>query len=252
MRILGLRIPCRTFFQNSVAAFRHSPRLQRPALTVLGSVLMALLTLFGRLRAQTAEPAAQPGAQSGVLPGVLPGAQGGAQSGTSGGVLPPALSPFGPPAGAMTYTLHSLVNTPTISPGALTLLELDGRFSQTVATGGGPTFAQWFADDAVALNNGKPPVQGRGNIAASATWKPADYQLTWLPQGASMGPSNDMGYTWGSYTGRARDRNGQTVTTAGRYITVWRKQTDGQWKIALEASADDAPASDTCCALPKP
>ena len=121
-----------------------------------------------------------------------------------------------------------------------------------MAAGGGATFAHWFADDAVTLNNGKPAVQGRGNIAASATWKPADYQLTWLPQGASMGPSNDMGYTWGSYEGRARDNNGQPVTTAGRYITIWRKQTDGQWKIALEASADDAPAAGACCALPKP
>ena len=227
---------------------------------MLFPVLTVLLTLSGPLGAQSAGPGAQseaqsgaqPGAQPGVLPGALPGAQGGAQSGTTGGVLPPSLSPFGPPAGATTYTLHSLVNTPTISPGALTLLELDGRFSQSVATGGGPTFAQWFADDAVALNNGKPPVQGRDNIAASATWKPADYQLTWLPQGASMGPSNDMGYTWGSYTGRTRDSNGQSVTSAGRYITVWRKQADGQWKIALEASADDAPGSETCCALPKP
>lgn len=194
----------------------------------------------------------QGGARSGVQPGVLPGAQGAAQSGTSGGVLPPAVSPIGPSIGGTPYTLHSLVNTPTISPGALTLLELDGRFSQAVASGGGATFAQWFADDAVALNNGKPPVQGRGNIAASATWKAADYQLTWLPQGASMGPSNDMGYTWGSYEGRARDGNGQIATTGGRYITVWRKQADGQWKIALEASADDAPGNDACCTLPKP
>ncbi len=185
------------------------------------------------------------------------GSQTGAQSGTQTtaqpGTLPASSSPLQPLGSpSSSYTLVSPVTTPTISPGVLTLLELDGRLSQAVAAGGGRAFAEWFAPDAVTLNNGKPAIQGRSNIASSATWTPAEYQLTWTPQGASMGPSNDMGYTWGSYEGRARDSNGQMVTTAGRYITVWRKQLDGSWKIALEASADDAPGAGSCCKLPTP
>ena len=230
-------------------------------MTAIAFALTASLTSLGLVHAQEAHTGPSAATQSSLLPdarsallpgaqsGVLPSAQGSPPSGASG-ATPPAVRPIGMPAS--TYSLETLVNTPTLSPGALTLLELDGRFSQSVATGGGAAFVQWFADDAVTLNNGKPPVQGRGNIAASATWKPADYQLTWSPKGASMGPLNDMGYTWGSYEGRARDANGQTVTTAGRYITIWRKQTDGQWKIALEASADDAPGDGACCALAKP
>lgn len=201
---------------------------------------------------QASQPGGQSGVQSGAQSGVQPGVLSTARPGTTGGVLPSPLTPGGPSAGVTPYAIQSLITTPTLSPGALTLLELDGRFSQAVATGGGATFAQWFAEDAVTLSNGKPPVQGRGNIAATATWTPADYQLSWSPQGASMGPSNDMGYTWGHYEGHARDTHGETVTTAGRYITIWRKQADGQWKIALEASADDAPAAGACCTLPKP
>ena len=241
-----MRILCFTFPQRP-ATLRLRPSLTR----TLAALTLSLLALSLFARAQQPPPPAPQTAQ-GVQSAVQPGALGSAQSGATGNVLPSTLSPIGPPVGGTAYYLHSLVTSPTISPGALTLLELDGRFSQAVATGGGPTFAQWFADDAVALNNGKSPVQGRGNIAASATWKAADYQLTWSPQGASMGPSNDMGYTWGSYEGRAHDSNGQTVTTAGRYITIWRKQADGQWKIALEASADDPPDAGSCCALPKP
>jgi ketosteroid isomerase-like protein len=140
---------------------------------------------------------------------------------------------------------------PTLSPGVLLLLELDGRFAQAVASGGGKAFASWFADDGVTLNNGRPAVYGHKAIAAQAQWDPKAYQLTWVPQGAQMGPSNDMGYTWGHYDGKSIDKNGQPVVTSGRYITMWKKLSDGSWKVVMDASADDAPPSE-CCTLPKP
>ena len=160
-----------------------------------------------------------------------------------------------PPGGSSSssaYSIQSLVRTPTLSPGALSLLELEGRFSQAVAAGGGKVFSSWFADDAVTLNNGRPAIQGRGNIAATAAWDPKDYQLTWVPEGAQMGPSNDMGFTWGTYEGRSKDKNGEPVVVTGRYITVWRKGADGTWKVAMDASANAPPLAGECCTLPKP
>lgn len=141
---------------------------------------------------------------------------------------------------------------PTLSPGVLLLLELEGRFSQSVAAGGGKAFGTWFADDAVTLNNGKPAVLGRTAIAAQAQWDPKTYQLTWTPQGAQMGPSNDMGFTWGHYEGRSKDKNGEPVVISGRYFTVWKKLSDGTWKVALDASSNEPPAAAECCVLPKP
>jgi ketosteroid isomerase-like protein len=144
------------------------------------------------------------------------------------------------------------ITQPQLTPGVLHLMELEGRFAQAVAAGGGKAFASWFADDAVTLNNGKPAVLGRGAIAAQATWDPKVYQLTWQPQGAQMGPSGDMGFTWGHYEGHSKDKNGQPVVTSGRYFTVWKKMPDGSWKVALDASSDDAPSAGECCTLPKP
>ena len=141
---------------------------------------------------------------------------------------------------------------PTLSPGVVLLMELEGRFAKAVAQGGGKAFASWFADDAVTLNNGKPAVLGRAAIAAQAQWDPKDYQLTWTPQGAQMGPSNDMGFTWGRYEGTSKDKNGQPVVVTGRYFTVWKKLPDGTWKVALDASANEPPATGECCVLPKP
>ena len=150
------------------------------------------------------------------------------------------------------YRIVSPLVQPTLSPGVVELLELEGKFAEAVAAGGGKAFVEWFADDAVVLNNGKPAVLGRGAISMQAQWDPKRYQLTWVAEGAQMGPSNDMGYTWGRYEGHSTDANGQPVVTSGRYITVWKKTKAAGWKVAMDASANEPPGAGECCALPKP
>jgi ketosteroid isomerase-like protein len=173
------------------------------------------------------------------------------------------LTPTPPSAGAQTASPNPAdplapqrptltpLTMPTLSAGQLELVKLEGEFSDAVAKGGGAAFAAWFADDGVTLQNGKPPVQGRAAIAASATWNPKDYQLTWYAEGAQMGPSNESGFTWGHYDATTIDAGGHPKTLAGRYITVWKKVA-GQWKVALDASADEAPIGAECCVVPKP
>jgi ketosteroid isomerase-like protein len=146
----------------------------------------------------------------------------------------------------------SLLTQPTLTPGDLVLLDLERRFAAAVAIGGGKAFANWFADDAVSLSNGRPALLGRGAIVASANWDPKTYQLTWTPTAAQMGPSNDMGFTWGHYEGRSRDVHGEPILVTGRYITIWKKFPDGTWKIVMDASATEPPATGDCCVLPKP
>ncbi len=151
--------------------------------------------------------------------------------------------------GAASQSPNPLTDS-TANPGKVLLFDLEARFAKDVAARGGAGFASWFADDGVALGNGAQPLIGKVAIVKSATWSPKDYQLTWTPTDALMGPSGDMGYTWGHYEGRSKDANGNPVVTSGRYITMWRKQPDGTWKVVLDAGANDAPAAGDCCKLP--
>ena len=157
-----------------------------------------------------------------------------------------------PAAAANGYKLIPLSSSQAVTPGVLQLLDLEGRFAEDVAAGGGKVFGTWFAEDAVTLNNGKPAVLGRGAIVEVADWDPKKYMLTWVAQGAQMGPSNDMGFTWGHYEGRSTGTDGKTVITTGRYITVWKKLADGSWKVAMDASANEPPAPPDCCSVPRP
>jgi ketosteroid isomerase-like protein len=139
---------------------------------------------------------------------------------------------------------------PTVKPGKMLLFDLEARFAKDVLERGGAAFADWFAEDGVALGNAAAPLIGKVAIAKSANWDPKVYQLTWTPTDALMGPSGDMGYTWGHFEGHSKDANGNPVTTTGRYMTIWRKQADGQWKVVLDAGANEPVAAGDCCKLP--
>jgi ketosteroid isomerase-like protein len=139
---------------------------------------------------------------------------------------------------------------PTVSPGKVLLFDLETRFAREVAARGGAGFAAWFAEDGVALGNGKAPLMGRVAIQKSANWDPKVYQLTWTPTDAQMGPSGDEGFTWGHFEGHSNDMNGNPVTVTGRFITIWRKQADGSWKVELDAGANEPVAAGDCCKLP--
>lgn len=167
--------------------------------------------------------------------------------GVAGGQTPPGYDPL-----AKNKFQISPVTQPTITPGMLTLLELETKFSDAVAKGGGKAFSSWFAEDGVSLADKQPPVMGRAAIAAQAQWDPKEYQLTWLADGAQMGPSNDMGFTWGHYEGVSKDQHGEVVKTSGRYMTIWKKQANGEWKVAMDASAEEPPGAGSCCVLPRP
>ena len=163
----------------------------------------------------------------------------------SGQVLDPgALGPA-----ASTTAPNPLADT-SMGPGRGLLLDLEARFAKATAEGGGKAFATWFAEDGVSLGNAQAPVHGRAAIAKQATWLPKDYQLLWTPTDAEMSPSGDMGYTWGHYEGHSHDPDGGSKVTMGRYLTIWRKQVDGSWKVALDASSEEPAGAADCCVSP--
>ncbi len=138
----------------------------------------------------------------------------------------------------------------TATPGKVLLFNLEARFAKDVAERGGKAVVDWFASDGVLLGNGQPPAVGKVAIAKTMTWTAAEYQLTWTPTDAMMGPSGDMGYTWGHFEGHSKDANGNPVSTSGRYMTIWRKEPDGEWKVVLDAGANEPAGSGDCCRLP--
>lgn len=216
----------------------HANLITSPRRNLSSAALLAGLLLVPAITAsaQTA-PSAASGATTmdsprpaQAAPGVIPG------TAPVTGVQPiqNRIQPL--PQPAITPLPH-----PILTPELAHLIELETRFAADVAKGGGRAFASWFAPDAVTLNNGQPAVLGSRDITAHATWDPKEYQLTWQPEGAQLSASGDMGFTWGHYeTTTSHPPTGQPAQSSGRYITIWKRMPGGDWKVALDASANDA------------
>ena len=161
----------------------------------------------------------------------------------------PAAGQLPEPGSAAASTPNPLSDS-TVTPARMVLFSLESRFAKDVADRGGAAFGDWFAEDGVMLNNGAAPVLGRAAIIKAANWSPKDYQLSWTPTDVQMGPSGDIGYTWGHFEGHSKDANGNPVTTSGRYITIWKKQSDGSWKVVLDAGSSEPADAGDCCKVP--
>lgn len=142
------------------------------------------------------------------------------------------------------------LSDPSLPPGTQLLFSLEAKFAKDVAALGGKAFGDYFADDAVTLDDGESPVKGHDAIARLATWSPSDLQLLWTPTGGQMGPTGDMGFTWGHYEAHSKDKSGKPVVNKGRYMTIWKKQADGTWKVELDASNKEPANSTECCRVP--
>jgi ketosteroid isomerase-like protein len=145
-----------------------------------------------------------------------------------------------------------MLNNPAISPGEAILLELETKLARDVAARGGQAILDRMAPDAVMLMNGQAPLAGLEKISKAMRWTAKDYQMSWTPAAAMMSPSGDMGFSWGHYEGRSIDVNGFSVVNKGRYMTIWRKEKNGEWKIVLDAGADEPADAGDCCRVPKP
>lgn len=59
------------------------------------------------------------------------------------------------------------------------------------------------------------------------------FTLTWDPIYAEVAASGDLGYTVGRYS-TTIGTGDTTRTEEGTYLTVWRRQPDGRWKVQAD------------------
>jgi ketosteroid isomerase-like protein len=109
-----------------------------------------------------------------------------------------------------------------------------------------------LADDAVFLGEGMPKIIGRAAIRQAWTdmSKLPGFSIGWVPEGAVVAQSGDLGYTFGSNEIGVNDAKGIRVTTKGKYVTIWRKQPDGSWKVVVDTGNSDAPPAPSAAAKP--
>lgn len=133
------------------------------------------------------------------------------------------------------------------------LLDADQAWSQTPPDV--EKFVSFFVPDASFLPPDMPIAQGTDAIRKVTSTLVAlpGFSIKWAPSKADVAGSGDLGYTQGTYALTVNDPSGAPMTTVGKYVTMWRKQADGSWKVVADIfNADTPPPAPAPAAPPAP
>lgn len=111
------------------------------------------------------------------------------------------------------------------------IMDADLAFSDySVQHGLQAAFIEFAHDSVVLLKDNQMPIIGKQNLIKSYEGKSdSNLSLTWKPAKGIIADSGELGYTYGFWTLVA-----QSDTTRGTYLTVWKKNADGQWKYIAD------------------
>ena len=107
--------------------------------------------------------------------------------------------------------------------------------------------ARFWSEDATLLMPGQPAVKGKAAIKQALQQILTDpkFALTFAPTSVEVAKSGDIGYTEGTASMTMTDpKTKKVITEAQKYVTVYRKQADGNWLAVKDINnADGATAA---------
>lgn len=122
---------------------------------------------------------------------------------------------------------------------AAAIMQADTDFARAVAERDKTRFLTFLAD-ATTFNGGTPgEIHGRDAVMKdwSDFFDPAGPTLSWTPTRADVFGAGDLGYSTGRSLFRAKNAAGAMVERRGEYLTVWRKQPDGAWRVVFDTGS---------------
>lgn len=110
------------------------------------------------------------------------------------------------------------------------------NFAQMVADEGIPKAFLYYADENAVLMRNNQLIIGKGAIknSYSSLEKDPNISLSWKADFVDVSSSGDLGYTYGEYTYSYKDENGNAHTEKGIFHTVWKRQSNGDWRFVWD------------------
>lgn len=141
-----------------------------------------------------------------------------------------------------------LMSAPALAGSVEDLMEADRAFSAMSATdGSAKAFVAYSADDVRMFGTGGTPHIGKAALEAhyatpEGMAASASGTLTWEPAEGHVSKDGLMGWTHGNWTlVTVPDADGASITLTGHYLTVWREEADGSWKVVADMGTVDRP-----------
>lgn len=125
-----------------------------------------------------------------------------------------------------------------------TLRKLDDEWSRAIGARDVEKTISYYTDDAVVMPPNIPTLTGKEPIRS--LWKSMldspSFTGGWKATKVEVAQSGDLAYVSGNYEFTEKDDSGKPITDKGKYLEVWRKQADGNWKCVAGMFNSDLPA----------
>jgi ketosteroid isomerase-like protein len=131
--------------------------------------------------------------------------------------------------------------------------DLDAQWSKTAGSGDVDRTIWFYTDDAAFLPPNAPLAANKQAIRAVwAELLAPGNSLSWQASKVDVARSGDLAYSMGSYQLTLKDPQGKLTEDHGKFLEVWKKQTDGKWKVAADVYNSDLPLVTPAPAPEKP
>jgi len=112
----------------------------------------------------------------------------------------------------------------------------DAQWLQAVKSRDADKIAAFWADDAVIFPSGANAIRGKAAIrdyVKGALASPG-FDITWQAESIVVAASGDLAYETGQDEITFRSPSGQLLQEKNNALVVWKKQSDGNWKAAID------------------
>ena len=125
------------------------------------------------------------------------------------------------------------------------LRDLDAQWSAAAGAKDLEKTIAFYSGDAIVLPTNAPAATTKEAIRN--TWKDLlaspGLAINWKTTKVEVAKSGDIAYTIGTYKLTMNDASGKPANDRGKYLEVWEKQADGNWKCAADMWNSDLAAS---------
>jgi uncharacterized protein (TIGR02246 family) len=123
------------------------------------------------------------------------------------------------------------------------VMETDAAWLKAVQAKDAAGAASYYAEDGRIMPQGMPIAQGREAIQQvwSEMFKMPDVSLSWENSETQVSSGGDLAYNIGKYDMSFKDPKGKPVVDKGKFVVVWKKQADGNWKVVADIFNSDQP-----------
>ena len=126
------------------------------------------------------------------------------------------------------------------------LLRRDAEWADLAAVGKDvDKVASYWSDDAVLIFPGQSVLEGKAAIRAyvKACFETPGFKIHWVSQKPIFSPDGKFAYMRGSDEATVPAGNGGTVTLHSRGVSIWRLESDGQWRCVVDISNEEPSAT---------